>query len=174
MNQTLLPRRLQRQQREPALAFLSLGLSNALPSKGAVSALLLAGSASGGNNAHALQGVDGCEILSGRQASKCEEYGDLISADLTDALLTRADLTRSDLTDADLTDALLTGADLSGVDLYRTSLTGVDLDGADLTRANPSGANLAGADPYRVFGWETVKGKTAIRILDAAHGVPGG
>ena len=112
--------------------------------KGAVSALLLAGSASVGNNAHALQGVDGCEILSGRQASKCEEYGDLISTDLTDALLTRADLTRSDLTDA------------------------------DLTRADLSGANLAGADPYRVFGWETVKGKTAIRSLDAAHGVPGG
>ena len=164
MNQTLLPRRLQRQQREPALAFLSLGLSNALPSKGAVSALLLAGSASGGNNAHALQGVDGCEILSGRQASKCEEYGDLISADLTDALLT--------------------GADLSGVDLYRASLTGADLSGADLdgadltevdlTRADLSGANLAGADLYRVFGWETVKGKTAIRSLDAAHGVPGG
>lgn len=149
MNQTLLPRRLQRQQREPALAFLSLGLSNALPSKGAVSALLLAGSASGGNNAHALQGVDGCEILSGRQASKCEEYGDLISADLTDALLT--------------------GADLSGADL-----DGADLTEVDLTRADLSGANLAGADLYRVFGWETVKGKTAIRSLDAAHGVPGG
>ena len=149
MNQTLLPPRLQRQQREPALAFLSLGLSNALPSKGAVSALLLAGSASGGNNAHALQGVDGCEILSGRQASKCEEYGDLISADLTDALLT--------------------GADLSGADL-----DGADLTEVDLTRADLSGANLAGADLYRVFGWETVKGKTAIRSLDAAHGVPGG
>ncbi|WP_394936108.1 pentapeptide repeat-containing protein [uncultured Ilumatobacter sp.] len=134
-----------------------------------MSALLLAGSASGGNNAHALQGVDGCEILSGRQASKCEEYGDLISADLTDALLTRADLTRSDLTDADLTDALLTGADLSGADL-----DGADLTEVDLTRADLSGANLAGADLYRVFGWETVKGKTAIRSLDAAHGVPGG
>ena len=151
---------------------------------GAVSALLSAGSGCGGNDAHALKGVDGCEFLSGRQAWKCEEYGelfgaDLISADLTDALLTRADLTRSDLTDADRTDALLTGADLSGADLYRASLTGVDLsgadlDGADLTRANLSGANLAGVDPYRVFGWETVKGKTAIRSLDAAHGVPGG
>ena len=145
---------------------------------GAVSALLLVGSACGGNDAHPLKGVDGCEFLSGRQAWECEEYvdlfgTDLISADLTDALLTRADLTRSDLTDADLTDALLIGADLSGADLYRASLTGSDLSGADLDGADLTEADLTGADLYRVSGWETVRGKTTIRSLDAAHGVPG-
>jgi uncharacterized protein YjbI with pentapeptide repeats len=81
---------------------------------------------------------------------------DFSGAKLTDVDLSRAILTFSRFVGADLRRATLIGADLSKVDL-----SGADVTGADFTDAILDETLIAG-----IRGFETIRGRDTIRMLD--------
>jgi uncharacterized protein YjbI with pentapeptide repeats len=111
----------------------------------------------------------GIAVLQGASLNNAKlQSATLIGAKLRGARLHGASLRRAwlhgtDFFDANLSKADLTKAKLKGSDLRMADLRGAILVGADLTGADLTGTKVSRDELQRAIGFETLRGKEAIR-----------